>query len=102
MKYSLKYIVMLCCLVFQASIARADDMPSSGDGHEKHHPGKKGMMQSEPTAEMRKKMAWMHQKMADCLNSVKPMKECKKEMMEDCPMMKDKGHCSMMDEMSGM
>ena len=36
--------------------------------------------------EDRAKMAEMHQKMADCLKSDKPMDECKKEMHKSCPM----------------
>ncbi|HTL12974.1 MAG TPA: hypothetical protein VL588_10825 [Bdellovibrionota bacterium] len=54
----------------------------------------------EPTKEERQKMADMHSKMADCLKSDKPMKECKDDMMknckdsmgDDCPMMHMMGH----------
>jgi fatty-acid desaturase len=81
------------------SQARAAD-PYSSKTHSKHHP-KSGMM-SEPTADMRKKMADMHQMMADCLKSEKPMKECKQEMMKNCPMMKDGKKCPMAAEMDMM
>jgi hypothetical protein len=57
---------------------------------------------AEPTAEMRTKMAGMHQMMADCLKSDKPISECKQQMMKDCPMMKETGHCPMMGEMDAM
>jgi hypothetical protein len=50
----------------------------------------------------RAKMAEMHQMMADCLKSVKPIAECKKEMMSNCPMMKETGRCPMMGEMDEM
>jgi hypothetical protein len=36
------------------------------------------------TKEQRQKMAEMHQKMADCLKSDKPMSECHAEMMKEC------------------
>jgi hypothetical protein len=57
---------------------------------------------AEPTPEMRTKMAGMHQMMADCLKSDKPISECKQQMMKDCPMMKENGRCPMMGEMDGM
>lgn len=60
------------------------------------------VLAAEPTAEMRTKMAGMHQMMADCLKSDKPVTECKQQMMKDCPMMKETGHCPMMGEMDAM
>jgi hypothetical protein len=102
MKYASFCLVILSCLTLHTSLALADDTTMTPAEHAKHHPAKKGMMGAEPTAEMRKKMAMMHQKMADCLNSTKPVKECKKEMMDDCPMMNGKEKCSMKDEMPGM
>lgn len=60
---------------------------------------KMGMM--EMTPEQRSDMATMHEKMATCLRSEKPMAECHKEMkaschdkmgMEGCPMMGDMKH----------
>ncbi|MBC7386157.1 MAG: hypothetical protein H7301_08375 [Cryobacterium sp.] len=56
----------------------------------------------EPTPEMRAQMAGMHQMMADCLKSAKPVSECKQKMMKDCPMMKATGHCPVMGEMDAM
>jgi hypothetical protein len=45
----------------------------------------KGMdMGAETTTEQRQKMAAMHEHMAICLRSDKPMAECKKEMMKSC------------------
>lgn len=37
--------------------------------------------------EDRQKMADMHMKMADCLKSDKPMKDCKAEMKKECKSM---------------
>ena len=51
------------------------------------------------TPEMKKDMADMHQKMADCLRTEKSMQECHGEMMKDCQGAKAAGHCSMMDGM---
>ena len=49
--------------------------------------------------EMKKEMADMHQKMADCLRTEKSMQDCHGEMMKDCQGAKASGHCSMMDGM---
>jgi len=38
----------------------------------------------EMTKEQRQQMAEMHQKMADCLKSDKPLSECRSEMMKAC------------------
>lgn len=52
----------------------------------------------EPTAEQRQKLAAMHEKMAACLRSDRPVRDCHKEMMDtchdmgkDCPMMRGHG-----------
>lgn len=55
-----------------------------------------------PSKEQRQKMAEAHQKMADCLNSDKPMGECKDEMMKSCHDMMGKDGCPMMSEKGGM
>ena len=86
--------------VYSPVVGAATDTPSLNPAdHLKHHP--KGKAQMEPTPEMRKKMAETHQAMADCLKSDKPMTECKQEMMKNCPMMKESGRCTMMDQMGG-
>ncbi len=51
------------------------------------------------TPEMKKDMADMHQKMADCLRTDKSMQDCHGEMMKDCQGAKAAGHCSMMNSM---
>lgn len=83
--------------VSQAGAANNSD---SAKTNSKHHP-MSGMM-SDPTPETRKKMADMHQMMADCLKSEKPIKECKQEIMKNCPMMKDGKTCPMAAEMDMM
>ena len=55
----------------------------------------------ELSKDTRQKMADMHQRAADCLKSDKSFAECQKEMMANCPMMKN-GHCPMMEHGRGM
>lgn len=50
----------------------------------------------EPSKEDRAKMAEMHMKMAECLKTDKPMKECHEEMMKACKDSMDKSGCPMM------
>lgn len=42
---------------------------------------------AEVTPEQRKQMAEMHTKLATCLNSSKPLQECREEMMKNYPHM---------------
>ena len=49
-----------------------------------------------PTAEQRQKMAEVHQKMADCLRSDRPIAECRSEMATACHDMMGAGGCPMM------
>ena len=48
------------------------------------------------TPEQRQKMASMHEKMALCLRSDKPMNECRAEMKSGCKEMMGKEGCPMM------
>jgi len=52
--------------------------------------------------EMKKDMADMYHKMADCMLTEKSGPECQKEMMKDCAVAKATGHCPVMDGMQGM
>ena len=54
-----------------------------------------------PTAEQRQKMAEVHQKMADCLRSDRPMAECRNEMATACHDMVGAGGCPMMGKGPG-
>jgi len=51
----------------------------------------------DPSPEQRHKMAEVHQRMADCLVSARPMAECRSEMQKSCQEMMGKAGCSMMD-----
>jgi len=57
---------------------------------------------SEITPERRQNMASMHEKMAECLRSEKPMNECQTEMNKLCQEMMGKDGCPMMGQMGGM
>lgn len=51
------------------------------------------------TPAQRQNMASMHEKMATCLRSNKPMSECRTEMRKNCQAMMAQGGCPMMGEM---
>jgi hypothetical protein len=51
---------------------------------------------SAPSTEQRHAMAEIHQKMADCLNSQRPIDECRSEMRSNCQAMMGERGCPMM------
>lgn len=53
----------------------------------------KMMAHSPMTPELKKDMADMYQKMADCLRSDKTFDQCRHEAKENCPVVKKTGHC---------
>jgi hypothetical protein len=53
---------------------------------------------TEPSKEMREKMATMHEQMAACLRSDKPIAECHKEAMKSHEEMMGKDVCPMMEK----
>lgn len=65
--------------------------PAFADHHEKSGKSEK----AEPSPEARAKMADAHQKMAECLRSTRPIKECRAEMHKTCEAMHGEGGCSM-------
>jgi hypothetical protein len=54
-----------------------------------------------PTAEQRQQMADIHQKMADCLRSDRPIAECRKEMATACHDTLGATACPMMGQGAG-
>jgi hypothetical protein len=54
-----------------------------------------------PTAEQRQKMAEIHQKMADCLRSDRPIEECRSEMATACHDSLGADQCPMMGKHGG-
>lgn len=57
--------------------------------------------EAEVTAEQRSKMASVHEKMAACLRSTKPISECRDEMHGQCEESMGKDECPMMGDMMG-
>lgn len=51
---------------------------------------------SEPSPEARQQMAAVHQQMADCLKSDRPIAECRAEMTKSCQEMMGERGCPMM------
>ena len=45
------------------------------------------------TPEMKKEMADMYQKMADCLRTEKSLEQCSHDAMKNCPVVEKTGHC---------
>jgi hypothetical protein len=56
---------------------------------------------SDPTPEARQQMAAVHQKMAECLRSDRPIAECRAEMMRSCHEMMGERGCPMMGSTGG-
>ena len=56
---------------------------------------------SGPSPEVRQQMAAVHQKMAECLRSDRPIAECKAEMMKNCHEMMGESGCPMMGSSGG-
>lgn len=48
---------------------------------------------SSMTPELKKDMADMYQKMADCLRTDMSLDQCSADAMKDCPVMQKTGHC---------
>lgn len=58
--------------------------------------------QNEFSKETREKMALVHEKMAACLRSDKPMTDCRGEMRKNCQEFMGKDGCPMMGQMGDM
>jgi hypothetical protein len=54
-----------------------------------------------PSAEVRQKMAAVHQQMADCLRSDRPIAECRTEMMKSCQELVGQSSCPMIGSGAG-
>lgn len=78
-------LIATLALILGASAAFAADPPAPG------HSG--------PSKEQREKMATIHEQMAACLRSDKPIAECHKEAMKRCQDVMGKEECPMMGGM---
>ena len=77
-------LIATLALVIGTSAALAAEPPSQG--------------QPTMSKEQREKMATIHEQMAACLRSDKPMADCHKEAMKSCQDAMGKNWCSMMHE----
>lgn len=57
---------------------------------------------SSPTKEMRERMATLHEQMAACLRSEKPVSDCRTEMLQHCRAMMGSQGCTGMMGSGGM
>ena len=57
---------------------------------------------SQMSPELRKDMANMHQKMADCLRTDKSIEECQRQVAKDCPLVAKTGQCPIEQGMGAM
>jgi hypothetical protein len=89
----MKTIVVLVCAVAAFTLpAFAQD--KAGTSAEMMTP-------PELTAEQRQKMADIHEKMAACLRSDRPLSECRQETMQHCQALMGQEGCPMMGGMMG-
>ena len=91
----LKLALYLSILSLSGGVALAND---SGKGDSAAKSKKMPMMMS---TEQRAKMAEAHEKMAVCLRSDRPLKECHEEMMKACKEGMGKDGCPMAGHMDG-
>jgi hypothetical protein len=76
-----QWIAFLAGALLCAGAAQAKDVPRADE--------------PEPTPEMRRNMAAVHEQMAACLASERPMAECRDEMHRSCQERVGQGHCPM-------
>ncbi len=81
-----KIVMLLCVVGLSSGLALAEEQ---GKGQAPHH--------KPPTKEQREKMAQLHEKMAACLRTDKPVHECHEEMMKACQEQMGQDGCPMMN-----
>jgi len=57
---------------------------------------------SQASPELRKNMADMYQKMADCLRTGKSAEDCQRDIAKDCPVLSKTGQCPIQEGMGHM
>ncbi len=62
-------------------------------------PGKKenAARTEQMSPELKKDMADMYQKMADCMRTDKTLEQCQNDIAKDCPVVAKTGHCPLME-----
>ena len=87
--------VLVCFALGFSSLSFAEDkaQPTTGTS------ASKGAVMSTMSPELRKDMANMYQKMADCLRTGKSSEDCQKQVAKDCPVIAKTGQCPILDGM---
>ena len=76
-----------------SSLSFAKDQSRSTTGNS----AQEGAAMSTMSPELRKNMADMYQKMADCLRTGKSSEDCQKQVAKDCPVVAKTGQCPILD-----
>lgn len=90
-------VVLACFTLGMSSLSFGQDKPQSQMGS----PAKKAAAMGEMSPELRKDMADMYQKMADCLRTGKSMEDCQQQTAKGCPVAARLGYCPLHDGMGG-
>ena len=89
---------LLCFALGFPSLGIGQSKPQSPMGSSATKEGSMGQM----SPELRKDMADMYQKMADCLRTGKSMEACDQQTMKECPVIAKLGYCPIHDGMARM
>jgi len=85
--------VLVCFTLGLSSLSFAEDKsrPTTGNS------AKKSAAMSMMSPELRKDMADMYQKMADCLRTGKSSENCQIQVAKDCPVVAKTGQCPILE-----
>lgn len=102
------FISISAALAFGLLIAACDGKKDNSTASVQTNAAAQNSVQSPSTAnssmspELKKEMADMYQKMADCLRTDKSLDQCSADTMKDCPVMQKTGHCPIHEGMGAM
>ncbi len=88
-------IICLSALVSTASNGAEQSEAKKADGNQ-------AAASAKMTPELKKDMADMYQKMADCLRTDKTLDQCSHAAMTNCPVVEKTGHCPINEGMGPM
>jgi len=87
--------VLVCFTLGLSSLSFAEDKSRSTTGNS----AMESAAMSAMSPELRKDMADMYQKMADCLRTGKSSEDCQKQVAKDCPVIAKTGQCPILKGM---
>jgi hypothetical protein len=91
-------VVLVCLSLGLSSLSFGQDQSQSAMAGSTMKEGAAGQM----TPEMRKDLADMYQKMADCLKTGKSSEDCQHQIAKACPVLAKTGRCSLLLGMEHM